>query len=160
MRKISRESIVLDAYDIKLLQHLSRDARLPVQELSDRIGLSATPVARRIKALESAGVIAGYVALIDEASLGYPISVFVSVKLAHQVDHALAEFEAAALDFPEIVDCWLMTGNRDYLLRVATGSLESFEAFLTGKLTKLKSVSSIESSIPLRRLKAGISRQP
>lgn len=160
MRKNARESMALDSYDIRILQHLSREARMPVQELSDRIGLSPTPVARRLRALEDSGIITGYVALIDEAALGFPVSVFVSVKLDRQVDQALAAFEAAIRDFPEVVDCWLMTGNRDYMLRVATEGLEGFEAFLTGKLTKLKSVSSIESSIPLRRVKAGISRQP
>lgn len=101
-----------------------------------------------------------YAALIDEAALGYPVSVFVSVKLDRQVDQALAQFEAAIQTFPEVVDCWLMTGNRDYLLRVATDGLKGFEEFLTRRLTRLACVSSIESSIPIRRVKSGICRQP
>lgn len=134
--------------------------RMPLQELSDHVGLSPTPVARRVKSLEAARVITGYAALINEAALGYPVSVFVSVKLDRQVDQALAQFEAAVQSFPEVVDCWLMTGTRDYLLRVVTDGLKGFEDFLTSRLTRLACVSSIESSIPLRRVKAGISRQP
>ncbi|WP_303730641.1 Lrp/AsnC family transcriptional regulator [Paracoccus solventivorans] len=160
MKKTLPETPALDEFDIRILRILRHEARIPVQELSDRIGLSPTPVARRMRNLEAAGIISGYAAMIDETALGYPVSVFVSVKLDRQVDQALAEFEAAIRDCPEVVDCWLMTGNRDYLLRVVTDGLAGFEAFLTGRLTRFPAVSSIESSIPLRRVKAGISRQP
>ena len=108
--------------------------------------------------MEQAGVIAGYHALVDEARAGFPFAVFVSVKLIQQVDDALREFEAAIRNQPEVVDCWLMTGNRDYLLRVAVRDIAAFEAFLTGRLTKIPAVASIESSIPLRRVKSGFSR--
>ena len=111
-----------------------------------------------MRRLEKDGIITGYAALVDEVAIGFPVQVFVSVKLDRQVDAALMSFETAVQEFPEVVDCWLMTGNRDYLLRVVTDSLAGFEAFLTGRLTRLPSVSSIESSIPLRRVKAGISR--
>ena len=154
------ETAKLDDLDLRILRLLRDNGRMPLQELSDLVGLSPTPVGRRVRALESAGVIAGYAALIDEAALGYPVSVFVSVRLDRQVDRALAEFEAAIQTFPEVVDCWLMTGNRDYLLRVATDGLAGFEAFLTGRLTRLACVSSIESSIPIRRVKSAVSRQP
>lgn len=127
-------------------------------ELSERVGLSPTPVARRIRRLEQVGIICGYAALIDEAALGFDVSVFVSVKLDKQVDDALARFEKAISTFPEVVDCWLMTGNRDYLLRVVTTGLGEFEQFLVGRLTKVGGVAAIESSIPLRRVKAGIAR--
>ena len=103
-------------------------------------------------------MITGYAALIDEVALGYGFSVFVSVKLDKQVDEALAKFEAAISGFPEVVDCWLMTGNRDYLLRIATSGLADFERFLVGRFTKIPGVASIESSIPLRRVKAGLAR--
>lgn len=153
------ESARLDAFDLRILRILRDEGRIPVQELSARVGLSPTPVARRIRALEAGGVITGYGAQIDEGAIGFPVSVFVSVKLDRQVDQALAEFEAAVQSFPEVVDCWLMTGSRDYLLRVVTRDLAGFESFLTGKLTRLPAVSSIESSIPLRRVKHGISRE-
>ena len=82
-----------------------------------------------------------------------------SVKLDKQVDDALKTFETRIKSYPEVVDCWLMTGARDYLIRIATADLVEFEAFLTGKLTKIEGVSSIESSIPLRRVKAATARQ-
>lgn len=160
MKKTLPETVTLDEFDIRILRILRHEARIAVQDLSERIGLSPTPVARRIRNLETSGIITGYAAMIDEAALGYAVTVFVSVKLDRQVDQALAEFEAAIRDCPEVVDCWLMTGNRDYLLRVVTDGLAGFEEFLTARLTRLPAVSSIESSIPLRRVKAGISRQP
>jgi len=105
-------------------------------------------------------VVSGYSAIINEAALGYDVSVFVSVKLDRQIDNALSSFEIAIASFPEVVDCWLMTGSRDYLLRVVTGSMGDFEKFLVGRLTKVKGVAEIESSIPLRRVKSVGSRVP
>ena len=148
----------IDEFDRKILRALQQDGRLTILELSDRVGLSPSPVSRRLKALEEAGLIGGYTALIDEAKLGYNVSVFVSVRLDRQVDEGLAAFETAIEAFPEVVDCWLMTGNQDYLLRVVTTDLAAFEQFLVGKLTRAPGVASLESSIPLRRVKAGVSR--
>ncbi|MEM9632386.1 MAG: Lrp/AsnC family transcriptional regulator [Pseudomonadota bacterium] len=150
----------LDAFDIQILRELRIDGRISLQELSERVGLSATPVARRLRQLEERGIITGYSALIDEVALGYEVSVFVSVQLDKQIDIRLDQFEDAIQAFPEVVDCWLMTGNRDYLLRVATTGLAAFETFLTGKLTKVPGVANIESSIPLRRVKSGLARTP
>jgi Lrp/AsnC family leucine-responsive transcriptional regulator len=150
----------MDEYDTRILRELVRDGRISVQDLSERVGLSPSPVARRIRLMEECGVISGYTALLDEAKLGFEVSVFVSVQLDRQVDEALARFEAAIRTFPEVVDCWLMTGNRDYLLRIVTQSLAAFETFLTGKLTKIPGVATLESSIPLRRVKSSISRMP
>lgn len=154
------ENSKLDTFDLKILRALLEDGRMSIQDLSEVVGLSPTPVARRVKQLESAGIITGYSVLIDEAALGYTVSVFVSVKLDRQIDQALEQFEEAIRTFPEVIDCWLMTGNRDYLLRIVTENLAGFERFLTSELTRLPCVSSIESSIPLRRVKAGISRAP
>ncbi len=133
---------------------------MSLQDLSERIGLSTTPTARRVRRLEKAGIITGYAALIDETALGFDVSVFVSVQLERQVDDALATFEAAVREFPEVVDCWLMTGDRDYLLRIATTGLKEFEEFLVGRLTRVPGVASIQSSIPLRRVKQGGARIP
>ena len=151
-------TITLDSYDLGILHALQRNGRATINDLAESIGLSPSPVARRLRNLESAGVITGYAALIDETVLGYEFSVFVFVKLDRQVDDALASFEAAVRSFPEVVDCWLMTGTRDYLLRVATRGPADFERFLTGTFTKVPGVASIESSIPLRRVKADLSR--
>ena len=148
----------IDQLDMSILQMLQRNGRATLNEVSERVGLSPSPVARRVRLLEEAGIITGYAAQIDEVALGYGFSVFVSVKLDKQIDEALVKFEAAIQLFPEVVDCWLMTGNRDYLLRIATNGLAEFERFLVGKFTKLPGVASIESSIPLRRVKVGLSR--
>ena len=148
----------IDHLDLSILQMLQRNGRATINEVSESVGLSPSPVARRVRLLEEAGIIRGYAARIDEVALGYGFSVFVSVKLDKQIDEALVKFETAIQLFPEVVDCWLMTGNRDYLLRIATNGLAEFERFLVGKFTKLPGVASIESSIPLRRVKAGLSR--
>jgi Lrp/AsnC family leucine-responsive transcriptional regulator len=158
MGNILTKSAKLDRFDTEILRVMQKDGRLTINDLSARVGLSPSPVARRVRHLEEAGIITGYAALIDEVALGYGVSVFVSVQLDRQVDEALATFEAAIATFPEVVDCWLMTGNRDYLLRVATSGLHEFERFLVGTLTKIRGVASIESSIPLRRVKAGLAR--
>ena len=148
----------MDDFDREIVSLLRTDGRMSNLELSNRVKLSPTPVHRRVRRLEETRVITGYAALVDEAALGFNVSVFVSVKLDKQVDEALATFEAAIAEFPEVVDCWLMTGNRDYLMRIATESLKEFESFLVGRLTRVPGVASIESAIPLRRVKAGISR--
>jgi len=152
------KSAKLDEIDRAILRALQNEGRLSIQELSERVGLSPSPCSRRLRLLEASGVINGYCALIDDRQVGYRFSAFVSVKLDKQVDQALRRFEAAVAEFPEVVDCWLMTGERDYLMRVVTSDLEAFEAFITGKLTLVPMVASIESSIPLRRVKAGLSR--
>lgn len=148
----------LDPIDTKILTELQHDARLTIQELSDRVGLSATPCSRRIRHLEQEGIIKGFSARIDETMLGFGFAVFVSVRLDHQSADRLAIFEKAIELMPEVVDCWLMTGNRDYLLRVVLADLHEFESFMTGRLTKVEGVASLESSIPIRRVKEQLAR--
>ncbi len=148
----------MDEIDHKILRALQSDARLTHQELADRVGLSPSPCARRIRRLETEGFITGYSAEIDEARMGFGFSVFISVRLDQQVDNRLQEFEESVRRLSEIVDCWLMTGSFDYLLRVAVADLREFESFLTGRLTKIPGVASIESSIPIRRVKNADSR--
>ena len=153
------DSTMIDAIDQRIIRALQRDGRMTMQHLADEVGLSASPCARRVRMLEEAGIIKGYAAIIDEARLGFGVSVFVSVKLDRQVDDALRNFETQVKACPEVVDCWLMTGSRDYLIRIATSDLAAFEAYLTGKLTRIAGVSSIESSIPLRCVKSANARQ-
>ncbi len=105
------EAAPLDAIDRRIIRALGADGRISVIDLAERVGLSPTPVARRLRRLEQSGVITGYSALIDERALGFGVSVFVSIKLDRQVDEALVAFEAAVAGFPEVVDCWLMTGG-------------------------------------------------
>lgn len=151
---------MLDEFDAQILRLLCRNGRMSLQEMSDKIGLSPSPISRRIKNLEDRGIITGYTARIDEVLLGYEVSVFVSVQLDKQVDDALAAFEARIAGFPEVVDCWLMTGDRDYLMRVSVANMREFERFLVERLTKTPGVSSIQSSIPLRNVKANGARSP
>lgn len=154
------ENTHIDRTSRAILAALQAEGRLSIQDLAARVGLSPTPVARRLRAMEDRGLIAGYAARIDEQRAGYPFSVFISVKLNSQIDDVMQRFERAIQSFPEVVDCWLMTGNRDYLLRVATSGLQEFETLLTGRLTKIPGVETIESSIPLRRAKDGMARLP
>jgi len=142
-----------DKIDRKILQELQGNARLSHQELSERVGLSPTACARRIRQMEESGLIKGYSANIDENLVGFGFTVFVSVQLDRQIDERLHGFEREIELLPEVADCWLMTGNRDYLLRIVLTDLTEFEHFLTGRLTKIPGVASIESSIPIRRVK-------
>lgn len=151
-------TFTIDKTDVRILGELKRDGRQSLQALSDRVGLSPTPCARRVRLMEQADVILGYTAILSEANLGFTFSVFVSVKLDHQIDERLATFEQDISTYPEVVDCWLMTGVRDYLMRVVVKDLEEFERFLTGRLTKVPGVASIESSIPIRQVKRAVTR--
>ncbi|RNJ42315.1 AsnC family transcriptional regulator [Mesorhizobium erdmanii] len=143
----------LDGIDRKLLVALQEDARLTSEELGRRAGLSPSPCARRVRNLEAAGIIKGYVAVVDQAKVGLPISVFVSIKLERQREEELDRFASAVARWPEIVDCYLMTGQRDYLLRVVVKDLPAYETFLKQKLTRLEGVASIESSFALGQVK-------
>lgn len=143
----------LDEIDHRILSELQQDARQTHLVLSERVGLSPSPCARRIKRLEDEGYITGYSARVDEGKLGFQFNVFVSVRLDQQVDDRLVSFEREVTTYPEVVDCWLMTGSFDYLLRLAVRDLTEFEHFLTARLTKVPGVASLESSIPIRRVK-------
>jgi Lrp/AsnC family leucine-responsive transcriptional regulator len=150
----------MDQIDKRILRCLSANGPISMSDLGETVGLSATPTARRVRALEERGLIEGYHAHLSDDAMGYAVTVFVSVQLDKQIDEALAHFENAVSAFDEVVDCWLMTGSRDYLMRVVTVDLKDFERFLTRKLTKIRGVASIESSIPLRRVKHNPSRAP
>jgi Lrp/AsnC family leucine-responsive transcriptional regulator len=145
--------IDLDAIDIRLLQVLQAKGRIPVTELAEAVGLTTSPCLRRLKLLEKAGVIRGYAALVDQEKVGLPVSVFVSIKLERQREEALERFEAAMRDCPEVVECYLMTGPRDYLLRVVAQDLSAYERFLKETLTRVEGVASIESSFALTQVK-------
>lgn len=143
----------LDAFDRRILEALQRDGRLPNTDLAERIGLSATPCLRRVKALEQAGVIAGYRADLDRARIGLGLTVMVGVKVdGHQDDRATAIQEAFKA-MPEVVSCHLVSGEADFLLEVVVTDLQGYEAFLLGKLLKLPMVKDIRSSFVIRTVK-------
>ncbi len=146
----------LDAIDRKILGLLQGDCRLTMQEIADRVGLSASPCHRRIKIMEEAGIIRGYIALVDQRKVGLPVSVFVSIKLERQREKDLEAFATAISRWPEVLECYLMTGHRDYLLRVVVEDLTAYEKFLKHKLTLAPGVASIESSFALDQIKYSI----
>jgi Lrp/AsnC family transcriptional regulator, leucine-responsive regulatory protein len=143
----------LDSIDCKIIAALQGDGRMTAQDLAAQVGLSPSPCARRVRLLEEAGIIKGYVAVIDQAKVGLPISVFASIKLERQRDDAIDRFAQAIAHWPEVADCYLMTGPRDYLMRIVVKDLESYERFLRDKLTRLEGVASIESSFALGQVK-------
>lgn len=142
----------LDRIDLSLLDHLQRDGRATTLELSEAAGLSPSPCHRRQKLLEESGVITGYVALLDQDRVGLPVNVMVSVELAGQTQELLLAFERAVAELPEVMECMLMTGASDYLLRVVAADLGSYEEFLRTRLTRLPGVRGVRSAFALKRV--------
>ena len=143
----------MDATDLKILRLLQRDAHMTADAIGAAVGLSASPCLRRIRALEKSGILTGYVALIDQKRVGLPVSVFVSIKLDKQRQESLDRFAKAIERWPEVLECYLMTGPRDYLLRIVVEDLAAYERFLKQKLTRLDGIASIESSFALEQAK-------
>lgn len=143
----------LDEIDRKILTVLQTDSRLSVQDLAERVGLSPSPCHRRVKLLEENGVITRYIAMVDQRAVGLPVSVFISIKLERQKEEDLDRFARSIVGWREVLECYLMTGHRDFLLRVVVSDLDAYEQFLKQKLTRLDGVSSIESSFALGQIK-------
>ncbi|HTE43067.1 MAG TPA: Lrp/AsnC family transcriptional regulator [Steroidobacteraceae bacterium] len=146
-------SVALDAIDRNILQELQRNARLTNVELALRVNLSPSPCLARVRALEREGVINRYVALIDPAAVGLGLNVFIQVSLEQQVEKALQQFQNAIGRFPEVVECYLMTGDSDYLLRVVVADVQALEKFIVNGLTKVPGVANIRSSFALKQVK-------
>jgi Lrp/AsnC family leucine-responsive transcriptional regulator len=146
-------STKLDTIDRKILQSLQADGRMSLAELSEKVSLSPSPCLRRVRLLEKAGVIKRYVAMVDQQSVGLPVSVFISLKLESQRQQMLANFGKLVARWPEVLECYLMTGPRDYLLRVVVEDLAAYERFLKQKLTRVEGIASIESSFALEQVK-------
>lgn len=154
MKKTTKISQVrLDEINRKILSALQQDGRLTLAELAQKVGLSPSPCHRRVRLLEDRGVIERYVAVINQRSVGLPVSVFISIKLESQREDSLQRFAKAIAPWPEILECYLMTGQRDYLLRVVVADLAAYEVFLKTKLTRLNGINSIESSFALEQVK-------
>jgi Lrp/AsnC family leucine-responsive transcriptional regulator len=142
----------MDEIDARIITELQRDGRLSVTDLSERIGLTPTPCARRLRRLEEDGVITGYAAQVDAARLGFALTVFVFVELERQSHETLERFEAAIRRFDEVVECHLMTGTRDILLKVMCADLEAFDRFLEDGLLRVPGIRSTRSSFSLRTM--------
>ncbi len=140
----------IDALNRRILDELQADGRMTNQQLSERVGLSPSPCLRRLRQLEEEGVISGYVALVDPDAVGLGVTAFVRVRLDRQDDRHLARFEAAIAAIPEVMECYLMTGEADYQLRVLVRSLAEFEDFLRYRLTPIAGVAQVTTSFALR----------
>jgi Lrp/AsnC family transcriptional regulator len=143
----------LDAIDRRILAVLQQDAALSAAEVAARVGLSTTTCWRRIQQLEDAGVIRGRVALLDRAALGLDVMVFVQVRLSTQGRDAIAQFDRAIRDRPEVLDCYTLTGEWDFCLRIVTRDMKEYEAFFLDHLSKIPNVQSVNSSIAVTVVK-------
>lgn len=142
----------IDAIDRKIIAILQGEGRIRTIDLAERIGLSPTPCARRIVRLEEEGVITGYTATVNQDKMGLPISIFVSVELENQGAEALQRFEKEVVSFEEVMECFIMTGSQDFLMRVVAADLASYEKFLQEKLTRVPGIRMIRSRFALRRI--------
>jgi len=143
----------LDPIDWRILAQLQDDARLSNVDLARAVGLSPSPCLARVRALEEAGFITRYVSLLDPRRVGLNVSVFIQVALEKQVERALGVFEQAIRDRPEVMECYLMTGESDYLLRVVVPDLQALERFILDVLTRIPGVGNIKSSFALKQVK-------
>lgn len=140
----------IDRIDQHILHLLQGEGRLSNVNLATKVNLSESACLRRVRQLEESGVIAAYVMLVDQTKVGYPSDVFVQISLHRQQGEDLEKFEAAVREVPEIMECYLMTGEADYLLRVVTSDASDFERIHTKCLTRLPGVARVHSSFALR----------
>lgn len=143
----------LDALDIRILNALQEDGRITTLELAERVGLSPTPCARRVKRLEDEGMIERYVTLLNPERLGIGLNVFVNVRLISQTKGAIDTFEKAIKGLPEVVECYLLTGEYDYLLHLRVADIAALRSFVRDQLIANESVGATHSSIALEQTK-------
>lgn len=143
----------LDKVDRRILTELQKNARLSNVDLAERVGLSPSPCLARVRNLEASGVIKRHVTLLDADSVALSLNVFISISLERQSEQELARFERTVGDLPEVMECYLMTGDSDYLLRVAVEDVNALRSFILTRLTTIKGVSNIRSSLALKQIK-------
>lgn len=145
--------MTLDRFDNAILTELQRDGRISNVQLASLVSLSESACLRRVRALEQAGLIERYVALLDQKEAGLPGTVFVHIALRREEQSELAAFEAAVQDIPEVMECYLMTGEFDYLLRVVIADMADFERLHSESLTRLPGVARVNSSVAIRTVR-------
>ncbi len=143
----------LDATDWKILAALQENARISNLELAKQVHLSPSPCLTRVRRLEEGGLISRYVTLLDAAALGLNVSVLIQVRLEKQVEAALETFEKAIAERPEVMECYLMTGDSDYLIRVVVPDVRALERFIVDFLSRVPGVGNIKSSFSLKQVK-------
>lgn len=141
-----------DHLDRRILEIIQGDARISNTDLAGRVGLSPSPCWRRVRALESAGVIGKYVTLVEPEAIGLPVNVFATVTLEKQVEERLEQFEQAIMQRPEVMECYLMTGEFDYLLRVVVPDVAAYRRFVLEHLTGIEGIANIKSSFALKQV--------
>ena len=143
----------LDRIDLKILDLLQRDAGLSNLELAERVGLTPTPCARRVKRLEAAGIILERVTLLDQTKLGLALTAHIGITMDRHTPERFDAFEAAVVDFPEVVSCAVVTGqSADYLIQAVVADMVHYEQFLLGQLTRIPGVTGVHSRFELRRV--------
>jgi DNA-binding Lrp family transcriptional regulator len=152
-RNVKRARANLDAMDYSILREVQQHSNLTNAGLSARVGLSPSPCLARVRALEERGVITGYVALLDASKVGLNVSVFIQVSLEKQVESALDNFETAMKRYSEVMECYLMTGDSDYLIRVVVEDVQALQRFIVQHLSKIRGVANIRSSFTLKQVK-------
>jgi len=143
----------LDRLDRKILGELQRDARISNQELAKRVGLSTAPCWRRLRRLEEEGLIASYATLLNGAAVGWPIVAYALVSLENHHPESVTQFAKLINERPEVLECYTVSGNNDYLVRVVARSMESYEQFLSTHLLQIPAVRSVNTSFVLRTKK-------
>ncbi|MFM9829454.1 MAG: Lrp/AsnC family transcriptional regulator [Sphingomonas sp.] len=146
--------MALDRIDRQILELLQNDGRMTNVELADRVGLTAPPCLRRVRALEEQGAIRGYHAELDPATLGYPITVFALVSLRSQAEQDLTAFENHVAKIPEIRECHMLNGEIDFILKIVAIDLKAFQEILTTHLTPAPNVASVKTSLTIRTAKS------
>lgn len=143
----------IDRYDRQILELLQRDGRLSNQELAERIGLSPSPCLRRVKALESAGYIAAYRALLDARKLGLTLMALIGISMDRHTPERFANFEAEIGSIPEVLECLLITGQQsDYQLKVVVRDMDAYHELLLNRITRIQGVTGVHSSFVLRQV--------
>ena len=145
--------MAMDTYDRAILDVLQREGRIPNVQLASRVHLSESACLRRVRALERAGLIERYTAVVNQQKAGIPVNVFVSIMLQRQDQADLQTFEEAVQGVPEVIECYLMTGEFDYLLRVVVSDAADFERIHSQHLTRLPGVARVQSSFALRTVR-------
>ncbi|WP_239804558.1 Lrp/AsnC family transcriptional regulator [Croceicoccus hydrothermalis] len=150
--------MIHDEIDRRLLAELQEEGRITNVELAQRVGLTAPPCLRRVRALEERGAIRGYHADLDPAALGFTITVFAMVSLKSQAEESLRAFEDQMADLPEVRECHMLNGEIDFIVKIVSRDLQSFQEFLTSKLTPTPNVGSVKTSLVIRssKVKPGV----
>lgn len=150
----------MDATDRRILRALARQGRLTNAELAEEVGLSPSPCWTRVRRLEGAGVIKGYHAALDQAALGLPDTVFVEVMMERHDEDSLQRFEQTVSAIPEVLEAWLISGEYDYMLKVAVGGTAGYERLLRERIYRLPGVRHTRTAFTLRCLKQALSPMP